>query len=170
MSHSTASEAAPGEPAPRWTLRAAAPQDREFLLRVYASTREEEMTAWGWSAAQKQAFAQMQFQARELSYKAEYPDAEKKIVMVAGAPAGVLQVRRGEREMNLVDIALLPEYQGRGLGGQLVRQLMEEAARAGVPLRLSVLRTNPAARLYERLGFATSEEGAMYRKMERRPG
>jgi ribosomal protein S18 acetylase RimI-like enzyme len=50
-------------------------------------------------------------------------------------------------------IALSPEAQRRGIGSQLIRELMEDARARGVPMRLSVLLNNPARGLYERLGF-----------------
>ena len=53
----------------------------------------------------------------------------------------------------LVDIALLPEHRGKGIGGGLVRQLIQQCDQEKLPLRLQVLRTNPALRLYERLGW-----------------
>lgn len=48
----------------------------------------------------------------------------------------------------------MPEAQGRGIGAALVRGLQAEARVAGMPLKLKVLKTNPALRLYQRLGFA----------------
>src|SRR5262249_8599577 len=140
-------------PTPGVRLRAAGPQDREFLLRLYASTREEEMNLWGWSAPQRAAFVQMQFVARERTYDAAYPGAEKQIILLGETPAGAMVVFRDSAEMRLVDIALLPEQRNRGTGGKLIGELIREASAAGLPLKLSVLRGNPAARLYERLGF-----------------
>jgi hypothetical protein len=77
---------------PGHSLRAAVAQDREFLLRLYAGTREEEMAAWGWSAAQREAFLQMQFTARERAYEALYPGADRQIVLLGNAPAGAMIV------------------------------------------------------------------------------
>jgi ribosomal protein S18 acetylase RimI-like enzyme len=47
----------------------------------------------------------------------------------------------------------VPEWQGRSIGRRLVGALLDQARRAGVPVVLSVLKVNPARRLYERLGF-----------------
>jgi ribosomal protein S18 acetylase RimI-like enzyme len=69
----------------------------------------------------------------------------------------------------LVDIALLAEHRGQGAGSGLVRELMQQCACDGVPLRLQVLKTNPALRLYKRLGFIRTGEDQMYVQMERRP-
>ena len=55
----------------------------------------------------------------------------------------------------MIDIALLPDHRGRGIGARLLRDVLHEATAAGLPVRLSVERSNPARSLYERLGFRT---------------
>ena len=42
------------------SLRPATLADAEFLLHVYACTRQEEMALWGWSAPQQSSFIRMQ--------------------------------------------------------------------------------------------------------------
>ena len=69
-----------------------------------------------------------------------------------------------------MDIALLPEHRGAGIGSAVLRGLLAEAAAAGKPVRIHVERLNPARRLYERLGFAPIEDKGVYYLMEWRPG
>jgi len=69
----------------------------------------------------------------------------------------------------LVDVALLAEHRGRGVGGALMGALLAEAQAACRAVRLHVSRTNPAARLYERLGFVRKGGDEMYAAMEWRP-
>lgn len=76
------------------------------------------------------------------------------IVLVDGAPAGLLKVYRDGPDWELVQIQLLASMHGRGLGTRLLAPLIAEARAAGARLRLRVLRANPARRLYERMGFA----------------
>jgi len=59
----------------------------------------------------------------------------------------------------VVDLALLPADRNAGIGMFLMRQVCAEAAQAGKPVRLSVLKNSRAVRWYERLGFAKTEEG-----------
>jgi ribosomal protein S18 acetylase RimI-like enzyme len=75
------------------------------------------------------------------------------IIEHEGRPAGLLEVARDGAEWQLIQIQLAPELQGRGLGERLIRELIDEARRAGASLSLHVLHANPARRLYERLGF-----------------
>ena len=159
----------PGEieaASPRITLRPASANDSEFLMHVYASTRWDEMISWGWSPAQQVSFVGTQYDARQRGYAAAYPSAESSVVSVGDCPAGSLIVFRGQDELRLVDISLLPEFRSRGIGGHLIRMLISEAAGLGFPLRLSVMRGNRAARLYERLNFVSSGGDAMYCEME----
>ncbi len=149
--------------------RPARAEDEQFLYDLYCSTREQEISAWGLEAAQRENFLKLQFTARKRHYEIAFPDAEHRIILLDERPAGRMLVFRSEREIRLVDIALLPEHQGRGTGTSLMRELIEEARSAGKPLTLHVGKLNPAARLYQRLGFSvTSDTGADY-KMECRP-
>jgi ribosomal protein S18 acetylase RimI-like enzyme len=150
-------------------LRPATVNDKDLLLQVYAGTRKDEMASWGWSAAQQSSFIRMQFDARKRGYATTYPSAENSIISIGDVPAGSLIIFRGPGEIRLVDIALLPEFRGRGLGGEVIRMLISEATDAGSALRLSVLRSNRATHLYERLGFVAKGSDEMYCEMECAP-
>ncbi|HEX5502328.1 MAG TPA: GNAT family N-acetyltransferase [Thermomicrobiales bacterium] len=150
------------------TLRPARPDDGAFLRALYAATRADELAAWGWDAARRDAFLAMQFQAQRRHYEAAWPHAEHRIVCLAGRPIGRLLVAREPGEIRLVDIALLPECRGAGIGAGLIGGLLDEGARAGLPVRLHVARENRARRLYERLGFVVvSGDHEPYLLMER---
>jgi ribosomal protein S18 acetylase RimI-like enzyme len=109
----------------------------------------------------------MQFDAQRAWYGEHYADASFDVVLVDGEPAGRLYVHRGEREIRIVDIALLPEHRGGGVGTSLLRSLIAEADEAGKSLTIHVERLNPALRLYERLGFALAEDKGVYLFLER---
>ncbi len=150
-------------------LRPYRADDQEFLYKLYASTRIHEIAGFGWPAAQQEMFLRMQFDAQRRSYESAYAQAEHLIIDQDGQPIGRLMVLRKEDSTLLVDIALLAEHRGLGIGSELLRELIRECSRDRVPLRLQVLKTNPALRLYERLGFTRSGEDQMYMQMERRP-
>jgi len=71
--------------------------------------------------------------------------------------------------MRLVDIAILPEQRNRGVGTTFLRDLIAESESTGRPLKLQVAKGNPAARLYERLGFSRVSEDQVYLQMARNP-
>ena len=145
-------------------------EDRAFLLLVYSSTRAEELAQVDWDPPRKETFLTMQFDAQHRYYQEQFPDAEYLIIEVAGRPIGRLYVHRRPDEIRLIDIALLPENRGGGIGTALLTDLLGEARRAGKPVRIHVERFNPALRLYERLGFVRVEEQGVYWLMEWRPG
>ena len=156
--------------APSLALRPVMPDDEQFLYELYRSTRADEMDAWGWDSAQQDAFLRMQFRAQQHAYEAEDGQNETKIILFEGRPVGRLIVARTDDEILLVDIALLTEYRSKGLGTVFIKDLFDEATRAGKPVRLHVLKTNRAMRLYERLGFKTTGESGMHFQMEWTPG
>ncbi|HLX10347.1 MAG TPA: GNAT family N-acetyltransferase [Thermoanaerobaculia bacterium] len=171
----TAGEAGPAEAAPAApagaavSYRAAAPGDEELLYRVYASTRTEELAPVPWTEEQKDAFLRMQFRAQSLDYAANYPAAEFLVILVDAAPAGRLYLDRDAERLLIIDIALLPEHRGSGIGGGILRRLLAEAAAAAKPVHIHVERMNPALRLYQRLGFRPTGDAGIYLLMEWTP-
>ena len=152
------------------TRRPIREEDLEFLLRLYATTRAEEMAmVTDWTDEQKEWFIRMQFQAQHAWYQEHYGDAQFDLILMDGAPAGRLYVHRREKEIRLVDISLAPELRGRGIGESLLRELMAEAEAAGKPLTIHVEKYNPAMRLYLRLGFKPIEDRGPYDLMEWKP-
>jgi ribosomal protein S18 acetylase RimI-like enzyme len=150
-------------------LRPVEPRDEELLFRVYASTRAEELSVVPWDDAQKEAFLRAQFAAQDRWYGEHYERASFDVVLVGGEPGGRLYVHRGESEIRIVDIALLPEHRGDGVGTALLRDLFDEADAAGKRVTIHVERFNPALGLYERLGFAVSADRGVYLLLERLP-
>jgi GNAT superfamily N-acetyltransferase len=152
---------------PRITLRPIGPDDMELLLRVYRSTREEELAmVVDWTDEMKDAFVLQQFSAQHAWYQEHYVGATFDVILIDGAPAGRLYVHRRPDEIRLVDITLLPERRQGGFGTSILQDLLAEAAAAGKPLTIHVEIYNPAMRLYERLGFQPVEERGPYRLMK----
>ncbi len=109
----------------------------------------------------------MQFAAQHRHYHENYTDTTYEVILVDGEPAGRLYVARWRRELRIVDVALLPEHRGRGIGGSLLRELLDEADAAGKPVSIHVERENPALGLYRRLGFEPVEENGPYLLLRR---
>lgn len=149
--------------------RPVTPSDDSFLYQVYTSTRHDEVAAWGWDTVQQEAFLRMQYGAQRSSYQNRYPEAEHRVVFCDDMPVGRIMTARTESALVLVDISLLPEFQGAGIGTALIRDLQARAAQAGLPVTLHVLATNPARRLYERLGFILTGEPGIHLAMLWRP-
>ncbi len=136
------------------------------MLRVYASIREPELADSGLPREQWSPFIEHQFAAQSHAYAA-YRDTSFEVVLVDGEPAGRLIVARWPEELRVVDIALLPEFRGHGIGESLMREVIEEAEERGVKASIHVERFNPAQRLYTRLGFRMVSETGVYLLLER---
>ena len=140
--------------------------DDPFLFSVYASSRAEEMAPVPWSDEQKRAFLMMQFRAQKVQYLERYPDANFQIILLDLEPVGRLYVARLPDQIRIIDIALLTEHRGKGIGEPIIRDLMQEAAALDLPVRIYVESFNRSRRLFERLGFAPVEEHMPYLLME----
>ncbi|MGA9525318.1 MAG: GNAT family N-acetyltransferase [Myxococcaceae bacterium] len=157
-------------PPPGITLRPITEDDAELLFRIYASTRTEELSVVPWSEAQKEAFLRMQFRAQHTHYRAHTPNADFLVVLKEGTPAGRLYLDRREDVLHIIDIALLPEARGTGIGGALLSEIIEEARASGRVVRIHVERQNRARHLYDRLGFRNvADDGGVYLLMEWSP-
>jgi ribosomal protein S18 acetylase RimI-like enzyme len=143
-------------------LRPVTEADRDFLIELYASTREQELAQVDWDDAVKQAFVEHQFSAQDHHYRSNYPGATLDVIEVDGERAGRLYVHRGDEDIRIMDIAVAPAFRGRGIGTALIEGLMAEAASSGRSLSIHVEMQNPARSLYERLGFVRAGEHGVY--------
>ncbi|GAB4258086.1 MAG: hypothetical protein Kow0092_05430 [Deferrisomatales bacterium] len=110
----------PAPQAPAVRLRPVTDDDGPFLLEVYASHRREELDPLGWDEPTRAAFLAMQFEAQQLHYATHYPQADHRTILVDGAPAGRIYVARLRDEIRLLDVTLLHDRRGRGVGTGLL--------------------------------------------------
>ncbi len=137
--------------------RSQTPEDDAFLAELYTATHADELAVTGWDAATVAAFCAQQRAARERWYAAAFPGACAQVLVADGEPLGRLLTHRQAGITYVVDIAVAPSRQGRGIGTAVLHAVLDEA---GGPVRLTVRRDNPARRLYERLGFvAVADDG-----------
>lgn len=138
-------------------LRPITEADYDFLWRLHnAALKRYVEETWGWDE---------EWQASDFCEKFD-PNAGS-IINVDSVDAGFWWVAERDDEIVLVSIRLLPEFQRRGIGTRLIRSLTENSDR---PVRLKVLKVNPARRLYERLGFSiTRDLDTHYEMTTKRP-
>ena len=148
------------------SLRPATSEDEAFLRQLFATTRADELSVMACDENQKEAFIAMQFNVQKQQYAMSYPAAQHSLILSNDVPIGRLLLDRGKLEFTLVDIALLPVHRGDGIGTGLIRDIVQEAAAAGKPVRLHVLTSSAAKRLYERLGFLRVGGDAVYLEMK----
>jgi ribosomal protein S18 acetylase RimI-like enzyme len=119
-----------------------------------------------WPEETKAAFLRQQSEAQHLHYRTHYTDAEYSIILENGTPIGRLYVNTRPEDLRIMDIALVPEARGRGIGGMLLQQLLDRAGAEGKSVSIHVEINNPALRLYERLGFRQLDERGPYYLLE----
>ncbi|HEX3701819.1 MAG TPA: GNAT family N-acetyltransferase [Vicinamibacterales bacterium] len=154
----------------RLRLRTTTSGDLPFLLRLYASTRVEELDLTDWDAATRAAFVEMQFRAQRTHYLTHFPDAQCDVVELEGIDIGRLYVRRSGSDIVLMDIALLPAYRSAGIGSELLRALLNEASSSGRAVVLHVEANNPRAHdWYQRSGFVDVSSSGVHTLMRRDP-
>ena len=136
---------------------------------LFAATREDEFSLMPLSEDQKAGLLSMQFNAQRAQYSMSYPHAENDIILFGEVPIGKQIINRGDSEFTLVDIALLPANRGVGIGTHLIEALLAEAESAGKPVALHVWHSNPAKKLYERMGFVADNHDDVYCEMRWSP-
>ena len=152
-----------------YALRPETDGDIPFLMRLYASTREEELKPVPWSDAQKQAFLASQFQAQRHHYRTHITACAFDVLEHNGEPVGRLYLERRRTRLHIVDIALMPDVRGHGLGTAILAALQAAARAQGKGVGIMVETFNPALRLYRRLGFTRVADHEVYWEMEWMP-
>ena len=145
-------------------LRPAQPGDADFEYVLYASTRDD-LRPLGSEVFD--GLVGMQFRAQSMSIRLDRPNAERKIVVVEDVPVGRLITADSDSHIEVIDVALLPEYRSHGIGTGVMRGVIGHADRLGRAVRLHVEKQSRAVHLYERLGFAICGDVGMYFAMSR---
>ncbi|CAD1797677.1 GNAT family N-acetyltransferase [Xanthomonas euroxanthea] len=147
-------------------LRPEQPADIAWLQALYASTRSDELAPVPWPEASKRAFLQQQFALQRAHYQQHFEGGDFLIVQAKDLRIGRLYLHRAAAQHTLVDISLLPDWRGQGIGSQLLAYAQAVAREAGCGLSLHVLHANPAAqRLYIRHGFVAGMSNQTHLQM-----
>ncbi len=143
-------------------------QDLDFLFKIYASTRVDELAQTGWPEQQQLEFLKMQFEAQHKHYQQHYPEASFELIMLDDQAVGRLYVSRWQTQIRIVDIALLSEFRAKKIGGELMKRLFAEAREKQLEISIHVEKNNPAMKWYLDLGFEEVEDKGVYRLMKTR--
>jgi len=104
----------------------------------------------------------MQFDAQRRDYAGRYPDGRHYIVSVDRCDVGRLWVGEDQRDLVVLDIALLPEHRNQGIGASLYARMIDPARASGKTLRASVSAANSGSlRFHERMGFTAAGRDEM---------
>ena len=151
------------------TFRSICSEDDPFLYEVYASARIEELAPLNWSKEQLDSFLQMQYTAQHNYYQEHYAEAAFDIILLNQQAIGRLYVDMWEKEIRIVDIALLPEFRNKGIGRAILEDILAKGADTGKSVSIHVEKLNPALRFYKRLGFHQVDDVSVYYLMKWSP-
>jgi ribosomal protein S18 acetylase RimI-like enzyme len=144
-------------------------EDIPFLCSLYASTRAEELAPTGWPPEVQARFLADQFELQRRHWDKFMPAAERMVIERGDSPIGRLYVDSRNDDLHVLDIALMPDSRGGGIGSAIFADLMRLAAASGRIVSIYVEKNNPALSLYRRLGFAPVRDEGVYDYMEWRP-
>ena len=145
-------------------------RDQEFIEKVYRSTRERELYLTNWPEEQKRSFIIMQSMAQLADYKRNYKDSSHQVIYYKKKPAGRLYLWETAREIQIIDISLLEEFRGRGIGRKILTNIIDSSREKNKMVVLHVAFGNRAKRLYESLGFKIISKTPTHDYMEYKTG
>jgi ribosomal protein S18 acetylase RimI-like enzyme len=151
-------------------LRPERDEDRDFRFDLFCRSRLPEWDLVQLDPQMREQLMRHQFHAQTVSYRQQFPFARFDIIELGEEPIGRIVVDRPSAMVHIVDQAIVPALRNRGIGTAIMRALMAEALRKGLPLRLKVASSNdPSLRLYLRLGFQPIVTDPVYIELEWQP-
>jgi len=139
-------------------LRPALAQDFDYCWRIY-------FAEMGWIIDRLGLNRTVQ----EVSFDEQWQAPQVHIIMLDGSDVGWLQTITQEAELFIAQLFVDHKFQRRGIGTAVMDRLIAEASRFDQAVRLSVVKINPAVRLYKRLGFQITDEDDRKFHMKRSP-
>ena len=139
-------------------LRPAVTQDFEYCKRLYFTGMKNIIEELGLDMA-----------AQTASFLENWKPVEVRIIAVGDSDVGWLQSTVRDDGLFLAQLFVDDPFQRQGIGTEVMNRLIGEATCLNQAVRLAVVKTNPALRLYERLGFQITHEDDRKFYMKRDP-
>ena len=142
------------------SIRKAQAIDSEFVFAVKkAAFREYVQQIWGWDDNYQKDLHNRRFSSQDIC-----------IIQFCGADVGFLSASNTSDPVNIDQIYILPEYQGKGIGAACMKRIIDDANREQKPVTLQVLKINTrATAFYQRLGFTIVAENSTHFQMKKHP-
>jgi ribosomal protein S18 acetylase RimI-like enzyme len=132
----------------RVALVPAAAGDYEFARDTYYATMRWIIERlFGWNQAEQDA-----------SFASQFRLEDARLIMMDDQRVGWIQTQQGDSAVTLHQFYVVPELQRRGIGTQVLRLMIQEARNQGKPLKVAVVKINPAKSFYDRFGFRITHE------------
>ena len=149
------------------TRRLETPADEPFLRDLIVATIAIELGAEAWPEPMRNHLLEVQYRGRRHADHAKAPASKSYIIVCDSRDCGWLLMAGDASFSHIVEIMIAPAFRGQGIGSEMLRGLMDEAKRDGIPLQLTVNKNNVnARRLYTRLGFKVTGDDEVQFSME----
>ena len=129
------------------TFRNAIPADLPYLMGLRKATMEAHLLNSGIATNDHQHLERIQYQ---------FDNA--RIILYQQYPIGLLKMVQSAQSITIIQIQILPEYQNRGIGKQILSDILRIAQHDNNSVTLNVLKENPAITLYKKTGFTIVSE------------
>ncbi|HCG7304767.1 TPA: GNAT family N-acetyltransferase [Vibrio parahaemolyticus] len=133
-------------------VREAIDEDYEFLFELKKAAEYEPVKAvFGWDEnVQKEI------------HRNEWNEAKPTIIEIEGAPVGSYLVQTHPEHLYFGRFFLLPHCQGKGIGSQVLKTVIQLANEKSLPIQLCYLQGNRVGQLYKRLGFEVTRQDEQF--------
>jgi ribosomal protein S18 acetylase RimI-like enzyme len=129
------------------TFRRATEKDLEFLIWLRQETMAEHLKSAGMEVDEENHLSRIKHQFEHA-----------KIILLKNQKIGLLKLIETDTEIEILQIQIMPDYQNKGIGKDIIQSIIENSSIKKIPVKLSVLKTNKAQNLYKTLGFAIYDE------------
>jgi len=90
---------------------------------------------------------------------------DSSIILLNKQPIGLIKLGVLPDKLHIRQLQISPEYQGKGVGGNVIALVKNKAKELKLPLTLNVLLANPAISLYLRHGFVVTGQNDLEYQM-----
>ncbi|UUM32214.1 GNAT family N-acetyltransferase [Vibrio japonicus] len=133
-------------------VREAIDEDYEFLFELKKVAEYEPVKAvFGWDEnVQKEI------------HRNEWNEAKPTIIEIEGAPVGSYLVQVHPEHLYFGRFFLLPACQGKGIGSQVLKTVIQLANEKSLSIQLCYLQGNRVGQLYKRFGFEVTKQDEQF--------
>lgn len=127
-----------------YLLKKATMEDYDFIYGVKKITlRNHIEKIWGWDE---------KYQQNDFS-KSFLPNRNN-IIILNGSNIGVLEINEEDKIIYVVELEILPQFQGKGIGSNILNDIIEDAKKKDKKVQVGCFKVNERAKeLYLKLGF-----------------
>jgi len=143
------------------TLRKGAIDDFEMLYKINKEAYKPYVEQiWGWNEEYQYNF-----------FKKHIIFDRIELIMMDDKPVGFISINYKEDLIFGESIALLSDFQSKGIGTKIIKDLIAKSKQMAIPFCIQVFKVNTRAKaLYEQLGFIQYGENETHYKYKIEPG